>query len=98
MCSSTKYPYPPTEGDENSEARGGGGGIQKEAISSPGAPSTIDEQDISYFIFNQCFKAKIIFSSMIFYLPSAECVFFYFHGLHDSLLVYVVTRLSSTHG
>ena len=77
---------------------GGGGGIQKEAISSPGAPSTIDEQDISYFIFNQCFKAKIIFSSMIFYLPSAECVFFYFHGLHDSLLVYVVTRLSSTHG
>ena len=99
MCSSRKYPYPPTEGDENSEASGGGGGgIQKEAISSPGAPSTIDEQDISYFIFNQCFKAKIIFSSMIFYLPSAECVFFYFHGLHDSLLVYVVTRLSSTHG
>ena len=49
----------------------GKGGIQKEAISEgvglatqvffPGTPSTIDEQDISYFIFNQCFKAKIIF-------------------------------------
>ena len=42
----------------------------------PEAPSTIDEQGISYFVFNQCFKAKIIFLSMIFYLPSAECVFF----------------------
>ena len=41
----------------------GGGGIQKEAISEgvglatrvflPGAPSTIDEQDINYFVFNQ---------------------------------------------
>ena len=68
--------------------RGKGGGVQKEAISKgvglatrvffPGAPSTIDEQDISYFIFNQCFKAKIIFSSMIFYLPLTECVFFTF--------------------
>ena len=65
----------------------------------PEAPSTIDEQDTSYFVFNQCFKAKIIFLSMIFYLPSVECVFFfYFHGFHDSLLVYVVTRLSSAHG
>ena len=27
----------------------------------PEAPSTIDEQDTSYFVFNQCFKAKIIF-------------------------------------
>ena len=61
------------EGNENSEGREG---IQRETISEgvglatqvffPGAPSTIDEQDISYFIFNQCFKAKIIFSSMIF--------------------------------
>ena len=65
----------------------GGGGIQNEAISEgvgmatrvffPEAPSTIDEQGISYFVFNQCFKAKIIFLSMIFYLPSAECVFFF---------------------
>ena len=64
----------------------GKGGIQNEAISEgvgmatrvffPEAPSTIDEQDISYFVFNQCFKAKIIFLSMIFYLPSAEGVFF----------------------
>ena len=63
-----------------------GGGIQKEAISEgvglasrvffPRAPSTIDEQTSSYFIVNRCFKAKIIFSSMIFYLPSAECFFF----------------------
>ena len=43
----------------------------------PEAPSTTDEQDISYFVFNQCFKAKIIFLSMIFYLPSAECFFFF---------------------
>lgn len=72
----------------------GKGGIQRKAISEgvglatqvffPGTPSTIDEQDISYFIFNQSFEAKVIFSSMIFYLLSAECVFFYFHGLHDS--------------
>ena len=65
----------------------GKGGIQNEAISEgvgmatrvffPEAPSTIDEQDISYFVLNQCFKAKIIFLSMIFYLPSAECVFFF---------------------
>ena len=61
------------ESNENSEGKGG---ILKEAISEgvglatrvffPGAPSTIDEQDISNCIFKQCFKAKIIFSSMIF--------------------------------
>ena len=66
----------------------GKGGIQRKAISEgvglatqvffPGTPSTIDEQDISYFIFNQSFEAKVIFSSMIFYLPSAECVYFTF--------------------
>ena len=38
-----------------------GGGVGHSSLSSPGAPSTIDEQDISYFFFNQCFKAKIFF-------------------------------------
>ena len=50
---------------------GGGGGIQKDSTSEeiglasriffPRAPSTIDEQAISYFIVNRCFKGKIIF-------------------------------------
>ena len=63
-----KYPYPPRRATKIQRE---GGGIQKEAISEgvgmatrvffPEAPSTIDEQDISYFVFNQCFKAKIIF-------------------------------------
>ena len=49
----------------------GKGGIQRKAISEgvglatqvffPGTPSTIDEQDISYFIFNQSFEAKSYF-------------------------------------
>ena len=83
---SVPSPAAPTHGGQRKFR--GKGGIQKEAISEgvglatrvffPGAPSTIDEQDISYFIFNQCSKAKIIFSSMIFYLPLAECVFFTF--------------------
>ena len=60
----------------------------------PGAPSTIDEQAISYFIVNRCFKAEIIFSSLIFYLPSAECFFFF----TACTIVYVVTRLSSALG
>ena len=86
----------------------GKGGIQNEAISEgvgmatrvffPEAPSTIDEQDISYFVFNQCFKAKIIFYRWSFICRQLSVFFFYFHGFHHSLLVYVVTRLSSAHG
>ena len=57
---------PPTPGKGNSERRG----LQKEAISegvevasgvfSLGAPSKIDEQAISYYTVNLCFKAKSI--------------------------------------
>ena len=58
-----------------------------------GAPSKIDEQAISYFTVNQCFRAKrvqkLLFSWIIFYLRPTEC---FFHGLHDSS---TVTRLSS---
>ena len=57
---------PPTPGKGNSERRG----VQKEAISegvevasgvfSLGTPSKIDEQAISYYTVNLCFKAKSI--------------------------------------
>lgn len=66
-----KYPYPPSPGRRATEKqRGGGGGVQKEAISegvevasgvfSLGAPSKIDQQAISYYTVNLCFKAKSI--------------------------------------
>ena len=45
----------------------------------PRAPTKIDEQAIRFFTVNQCFRAKLLFSSMIW---SAEC---FFHGLYDSL-------------
>ena len=64
-------------------------GVQKGAISEgvrgglssffPRAPTEIDEQAISFFTVNRCFRAKLLFSSMIW---SAEC---FFHGLYDSL-------------
>ena len=44
----------------------------------PRAPTEIDEQAISFFTVNRCFRAKLLFSSMIW---SAEC---FFHGLYDS--------------
>ena len=64
---SIRQPHPPpTPGKGNSERRG----LQKEAISegvevasgvfSLGAPSKIDEQAISYYTVNLCFKAKSI--------------------------------------
>ena len=105
MCSSRKKTIPPTDGNGNSEGgRGGsrgrqfprGVGLASRVFFFPGAPSTIDEQVISHFIVNRCFKAKIIFSSMIFNLPSAECCFFF--TFTASTIVYVVTRLSSAHG
>ena len=45
----------------------------------PRTPSKSDEQAISYFTVNRSFRAKLLFSSMIW---SAEC---FFHGLYDSL-------------
>ena len=99
-----KYPYPPSPGRRATEKqRGGGGGVQKEAISEEvgvaslvffiGAPSKIDEQAIGYFTFNRCFRPKrvqkLLCSWMIFYLRPTEC---FFHGLHDSS---TVKRLSS---
>ena len=66
-----KKPYPPrtaTEiqrvggGDpEGGNSRGGWGWPLEFFFFFPGAPSTIDEEVISHFIVNRCFKAKIIF-------------------------------------
>ena len=104
MCSSRKYPSPPPPSRRvtgNSEGRGGG---QKEAISEgvgvassvfffSGAPSKIDEQAMSCFTVNWCFKQvskqKILFSSTIFYLRSAE--FF------TACTIVYVKRLPSAH-
>ena len=45
----------------------------------PRTPTKTDEQASSYFTVNRSFRAKLLFSSMIW---SAEC---FFHGLYDSL-------------
>ena len=45
----------------------------------PRTPTKTDEQAISYFTVNRSFRAKLLFSSMIW---SAEC---FFHSLYDSL-------------
>ena len=93
-------PPPPTSPRRTTEIQRGGGG-QKEAISEgvassvffPGAPSKIDEQDISCFTVNRCFKQispqKFLFSSMIFYWRSAE--FF------TACTIVHVNRLPSAH-
>ena len=70
--------------------RGWGGGLLLEVF-FPGAQGNIVklskpnscsvEQAISYFAANDLFKQKLLFSSMIFYLPSAVKCFF--HILHD---------------
>ena len=54
---SVPSPPPPqhTEGNENSEGRGGEG----VRVFFGGAPSKIDEQTNSYFSVNRCSKAKI---------------------------------------
>ena len=44
-------------GGGRSKRRGGGGGFLN---LFPGTPSKIDEQAISNFTFDRCFKAKII--------------------------------------
>ena len=49
-------PLQHTEGNENSEGRGGEGGSES---FFRGAPSKIDEQTNSYFTVNRCSKAKI---------------------------------------
>ena len=58
------------EGNGNSEGSGaqkeaiskgvGGGGFTSQFFFFSRAPSKIDEQAISYFTVNQCFKSKII--------------------------------------
>ena len=68
--------------------RRGGGGFSR---SFPGIPSKVNklsktnscsvEQAISYFAVNGLLKQKLLYSSMIFYLRSAE--FSFFHGLRD---------------
>ena len=55
----------------------GGGGVASR-IFFPRTPTKIDEQAISYFTVNRCFRANLLFSSLIW---SAECFF----GLYDSL-------------
>ena len=60
-------------------------------VFSLGAPSKIDGQAISYYTVNLCFKAKVLFSSIIFYLQSAEG---FFNGLHDSLCNTIAGYLS----
>ena len=92
-------PHFPTESNGNSEGRRGakggnfrGGGVAS-SVFFPGAPSKIDEQAISCFTVNRCFKQvspqKFLFSSMIFYWRSAE--FF------TACTIVHVNRLPSAH-
>ena len=55
ICSYRENPYSPRRAISKG---GGGGGLSSLFFSR--APSKIDEQAISYFTVNQCFKSKII--------------------------------------
>ena len=54
ICSYRENPYSP----RRAISKGGGGFLSSLFFSR--APSKIDEQAISYFTVNQCFKSKII--------------------------------------
>ena len=90
-CSSRKNPYSLLHGGpKGGDFRGGGGGFSRSFV--PGAPIKIGEllksntvllSELSVILLIICVaKQKLLFSSMIFYLQSAE---YFFHGLHDSL-------------
>ena len=93
MWSSRKYPYPPpppqhTEGNENSEGRGGGGGGSESFLG--GLRVRLMSKQTVIFLLIGVPKQKLMFSSMIFYWRSAECLF---HGLYDSLCNPIVVGL-----
>ena len=67
ICSYRENPYSPRRATEIQRGvgpkrrqfpRGGGGPLKSFFFSR--APSKIDEQAVSYFTVNQCFKSKII--------------------------------------
>ena len=70
ICSYRENPYSPRRATEIQRGAGpkrrqfprgwGGGGLPLKSFFFPRAPSKIDEQAISYFTVNQCFKSKII--------------------------------------
>ena len=70
ICSYRENPYSPRRATEIQRGAGpkrrqfprgwGGGGYLSSLFFFPRAPSKIDEQAISYFTVNQCFKSKII--------------------------------------
>ena len=68
ICSYRENPYSPRRATEIQRGAGpkrrqfprGGGGGSSEVFFFSRAPSKIDEQAISYFTVNQCFKSKII--------------------------------------
>ena len=67
ICSYRENPYSPRRATEIQRGAGPkrrqfprGGGGSSEVFFFSRAPSKIDEQAISYFTVNQCFKSKII--------------------------------------
>ena len=100
---STPPPAQHTEGNENSEGRGGGN--QKETIFEGvevgwplesfffwggGVRVRLMSKQTVILLLIGVPKQTLMFSSMIFYWRSAEC---FFHGLHDSLCNPIVVGL-----
>ena len=85
----TSPPPPPqhTEGNENSEGRGGEGGP---SLFWGGLRVRLMSKQTVIFLLIGVPKQKLMFSSMIFHWRSAECLF---HGLYDSLCNPIVVGL-----
>ena len=87
----TSPPHPPpqhTEGNENSEGRGGGEGGP--SLFWGGLRVRLMSKQTVIFLLIGVPKQKLMFSSMIFHWRSAECLF---HGLYDSLCNPIVVGL-----
>ena len=84
-------PHPPpqhTEGNENSEGRGGEGGPS--LFLGGGLRVRLMTKQTVIFLLIGVPKQKLMFSSMIFHWRSAECLL---HGLYDSLCNPIVVGL-----
>ena len=93
MWSSRKYPYPPpppalTHGGQR-KFRGKGGGRRVRVFFGGLRVRLMSKQTVIFLLIGVP-KQKLMFSSMIFYWRSAECLF---HGLYDSLCNPIVVGL-----
>ena len=85
-------PSPPlqhTEDNENSEGRGGGGRGGLSLFFGGLRVRLMNKQTVILLLIGVP-KQKLMFSSMIFYWRSAECLF---HGLYDSLCNPIIVGL-----